>query len=1125
MAWFSFDLFGSARREREKARVMETAVDSVSSAVMMVDRDLVITHVNKTTVDMLREYAEHFRTLWPGFDPDKIVGTNIDVFHKQPSHQRKLLADPRNLPYRTEITVGPLRFTLNVHAVTDTHGNYTGNILEWAEVSALRAKEAENALYKSMYEAIDRAQAIIEFTLEGKVVDANKHFLDALGYTLDEIKGQHHSIFVDPAYRQTADYRLFWDKLGRGEYDAGQYKRIGKGGKEVWIQASYNPILDVTGKPVKVVKFATDITEEVRVRDGATTLQRAVDNLSNALMMIDRDFKVTYINDSTKAMLSKHVDEFRKIWPGFDPSKIVGTCIDMFHKDPSHQRRMLSDPSRLPYRTDISVGSLKINLCVNASFDPSGAYIGNILEWGDVTELRRQEAINNDYRGQIAAISKAQAVIEFDLTGKVLDANENFCKALGYTLDEIKGQHHSLFVDPAFRQTAEYKMFWDKLGRGEYDAGQYKRIGKGGKEVWIQASYNPIIGLDGKPFKVVKFATDITEERLKAADFSGQLEAISKAQAVIEFSLDGKVVWANENFCKTLGYTLDEIKGQHHSMFVDPVFRQTADYRMFWDKLGRGEYDAGQYKRIGRGGREVWIQASYNPIMDLNGKPFKVVKYATDITEEKLKAADYAGQLDAISKAQAVIEFGLDGRVVWANPNFLSTLGFSLEEIKGQHHSMFVDPSERQTTEYRMFWEKLGRGEYDAGQYKRIGKGGKEVWIQASYNPIMDLNGKPFKVVKYATDITPQVMASRAMQSAVAESQGIIAAAQSNDLTKRISLVGKSGDLEQLCGGINSLLDTMGTVVANILSTSSTIASAVGEITNGTNDLSKRTEQQASSLEETAASMEEMASTIKLNADNAQQANQLAISARTTATDGGAVVNKAVDAMSRIENSSQKISDIIGVIDEIAFQTNLLALNAAVEAARAGDAGKGFAVVASEVRSLAQRSSGAAKDIKALIAASGSQVKDGVKLVNDAGTALNEIVGSIKKVADIVSEIAAASKEQSTGVEEINKAVSAMDEMTQQNSALVEENAAACRLLQDQAEAMQQRMSQFELDERALADAPAVTKLTRPAHAATGAKPAAKPAPRKAVATARGGAARMQAELQNAFQEDDWKEF
>src|SRR6202521_2129608 len=240
-----------------------------------------------------------------------------------------------------------------------------------------------------------------------------------------------------------------------------------------------------------------------------------------------------------------------------------------------------------------------------------------------------------------------------------------------------------------------------------------------------------------------------------------QVEAISKSQAVIAFKLDGTIVTANENFLKTLGYSLGEIQGKHHSMFVEPATRDSAAYREFWASLNRGEYQSAEYKRIGKGGKEVWILASYNPILDEKGKPFKVVKFATDVSEQKLRTADLAGQIDAIGKSQAVIEFNMDGSIITANENFLNALGYSLGEIKGKQHSMFVDASARDDAAYREFWANLNAGQYQAGEFKRIGKGGREIWIQASYNPILDLNGKPFKVVKYATDTTAQVIARK----------------------------------------------------------------------------------------------------------------------------------------------------------------------------------------------------------------------------------------------------------------------------------------------------------------------------------------------------------------------------
>jgi methyl-accepting chemotaxis protein len=247
---------------------------------------------------------------------------------------------------------------------------------------------------------------------------------------------------------------------------------------------------------------------------------------------------------------------------------------------------------------------------------------------------------------KLAAIDKSQAVIEFGLDGTILTANANFLNTMGYSLAEVQGKHHGMFVEAADRDSADYRLFWAKLNRGEYQAARFKRIGKGGKEVWLEASYNPILGRDRKPFKVVKFAIDVTQKQTEHADLRGQVDAIHKSQAVIEFSLDGTILTANNNFLNVMGYTLAEVQGKHHGMFVEAAYRNGADYRQFWEKLNRGEYQAAQFKRIGKGGKEVWIEASYNPILDLNGKPFKVVKFATDITKQIGMLADFKMLID-----------------------------------------------------------------------------------------------------------------------------------------------------------------------------------------------------------------------------------------------------------------------------------------------------------------------------------------------------------------------------------------------------------------------------------------------------------------------------------------------
>jgi len=568
---------------------------------------------------------------------------------------------------------------------------------------------------------------------------------------------------------------------------------------------------------------------------------------------------------------------------------------------------------------------------------------------------------------------------------------------------------------------------------------------------------------------------------------AGQLDAINRSQARIEFDLEGKILDANENFLSAMGYTLAEVKGQHHSLFVTPEEKASPAYKQFWADLGRGEFSRGQYLRLGKGGKEIWIQASYNPIMGAGGKPVGVIKYAFDVTEQKNRLADLEGQRAAIDKAQAVIEFDLTGKILTANQNFLSVLGYSLPEIVGQHHRMFVDPAERESSAYRAFWERLGHGEYDAGQYRRIGKGGKEIWIQASYNPILDAQGRPYKVVKFASDITA-TFKGKQLEAAVKETSAVIDRAKGKDLTGRVPLDGKSGEVATLCAGVNDLLDTLAEVVGTVRDISARIDGASLKITSDSQQLAERTEANAASLQETAATTEELAASVKHSAGNSKMAVQLGNEASEVAARGGAIVTEAVAAMGRIEQASSGISEIISMIDEIAFQTNLLALNAAVEAARAGDAGRGFAVVATEVRALAARCSESANGVKTLIANSAQQIQAGVGLVKDAGTTLGEIVGAASKVASTVSEISQATTEQANGIDEMARTVAHMDEITQQNSLLAEQSAKVARDLQQETAALSTMVSAFQLDGDRHRAAPQLVHSAPPA-------PARAPAP------------------------------
>jgi methyl-accepting chemotaxis protein len=511
-------------------------------------------------------------------------------------------------------------------------------------------------LARAALDAIHRTQAVVEFDMDGHVLHANQNFLDAMGYALPEVVGKHHRMFCTDEFTHSYAYTEFWQALSSGHPSTGEYMRLSSKGTPVWLQASYNPVFDADGKPVKVIKFATDITVS-----------------------------------------------------------------------------------------------------------------------------KQMQAENS---AKIDAIHRVQAVIEFDLEGHVIHANDHFLDTLGYTLDEIRGRHHRMFCEPAYAASMEYLTFWEHLGAGEVHAGQFKRRHKSGREVWISASYNPVLGPDGKPVKVIKYATDITAQTLRNADFEGKMAAIDRSQAVIEFDLHGRVLDANRNFLDAMGYSLDEIRGQHHRLFCDPLLAGSPAYLAFWERLGRGEFDAGEYRRVTRSGKEIWLLASYNPIFDIEGKPIKIVKFATDITQRKRQDAEIKGKLDSIGRSQAVIEFDLRGNVLTANDNFLRTMGYTLDEVAGQHHSMFCEGELVKSAAYRHFWANLAQGQFQTGRFKRRGKHDADIWILATYNPILDVDGKPYKVVKFAMDVTEQVHREELVSAKVTAISGVL-----TELSESIAMI------------------------------------------------------------------------------------------------------------------------------------------------------------------------------------------------------------------------------------------------------------------------------------------------------------------------------------------------
>ncbi|MFY8105935.1 MAG: methyl-accepting chemotaxis protein [Elstera sp.] len=432
---------------------------------------------------------------------------------------------------------------------------------------------------------------------------------------------------------------------------------------------------------------------------------------------------------------------------------------------------------------------------------------------------------------------------------------------------------------------------------------------------------------------------------------SAIVTALNQSQAVIEFALDGSILTANKNFLGLMGYTLEEVRGQHHRMFVDPAEVASTAYQQFWDSLRAGKYQRAEYMRLTKDGREIWLQATYNPVLDRHGTAVKVVKYATDITDQKLKLADYQGQIAAIGKAQAIIEFALDGTILDANENFTNTVGYRLDEIRGQHHRMFVEPDYARSAEYQDFWAKLRNGQFHADEYCRVGKGGRKIWIQASYNPILDPRGRPFKVVKYATNITRQVQRRQEAEKATA------------DIDANLAVIIKS----------------------------------VGGIQQQTTSVAGATTQTSASVQTVAASAEEMTHSITEVSSNV-------VHSKVSADSALEQIILAEGNAAKLNTAAGSMTSVIEFIQHIASNINLLALNATIESARAGDAGRGFAVVASEVKTLAKQVAEATENISREIAGVQSISTNVAGALVQIRSAMQEVQGSVTGVAGAIEQ-------------------------------------------------------------------------------------------------------------------------
>jgi len=875
---------------------LQGALNQSATAFIMIDRDFTITYANAATLALLKKHEDTFADNWPGFkaDAEVIIGTNIDSFHKNPAHQRKLLDNPNNLPYSTDIQIKHLTFELNVSAIIDEEGDYIGNALEWQDVTVARAQENRAAQLQG---AIDQsATASIMIDRDFTITYANAATLALLkkheatfaenwsGFKADPeiIIGTN----IDSFHKNPAHQRKLLDDPNNLPYTTDiQIKHL-------TFELNVTAIMDANGNYIGNALEWQDVTVARAQENRAAQLQGAIDQSATANIMIDRDFTITYANAATLALLKKHEATFADNWPGFkaDPEIIIGTNIDSFHKNPAHQRKLLDDTNNLPYTTDIQIKHLTFELNVTAIMDANGNYIGNSLEWQDVTDVRLKSIevgrLTSAVEGMTTNLMMA------DVQGNIVYANPAVTKMLSRREAQLQT------VLPSFSVATMVGTNFDSFHKNP--AHQQNLLGNP-----ANLPYTTEISIVGLTFQLIAIA-------LKDED------------------------------------------GNHVGTAVQ------------------------------------WV----------------------DLTEEK----DAQNQIDNL--ITDATNGTLDSRI--------------------------------DTAQYQGFMKDLGE----------------------------NINGLMDAIVAPITD---------AINIAQALADGDLSQNMRSDY---------GGEFLALANAMNGSIENLSNMVDEIRTASTNVFDSSREIAQGNNELSHRTESQASSLEETASAMEELTSTVQQNAENSTEASKLSSSVMEKASNGGSVVRNAITAMSDINKSSKKIADIISVIDEIAFQTNLLALNAAVEAARAGEQGRGFAVVAAEVRNLAQRSAGAAKEIKGLINDSVEAVGQGTKLVDQTGQTFSELVSAIEEVSSMIADIDSAGKEQSAGIGEVSAAVSQMDEMTQQNAALVEEAAASSKSMEEQSQALLDQVAFFNNGEEEVpqVQSPIKKKTTVPAKRAQRVK--SKPVPR-----------------------------
>jgi len=996
---------GSASSAIETERLIKS-LDVCNTNVMLADINNEICYTNKSVMAMMQNAEAAIKSELPNFDSASLIGTNMDVFHKNPAHQQGMVANLRQT-YKAQIEVGGRTFGLIATPIFSDDNLRLGTVVEWLDKTDVLAKEHEEEQAAKentrIRKALDVCNTNVMMANENlNIIYMNDAVKDMMSIAEADLKvalpnfnaHQLMGVNVDVFHKDPSHQRGMLEKL------ANVYKTdIDVGARTFGLIAT--PVFEEGQRLGTVVEWIDKTEalarekEEQQVSQENIRIKQALDVCNTNVMMADESLNIVYMNTAVKEMMATAEADLKVALPNFNASQLMGVNVDVFHKNPAHQRGMLEKLAAV-YRTDIEVGARTFGLIATPVFE-DGQRLGTVVEWIDKTDALVIEIEADRSAKENIRIRKALDVCNTNVMMADTDLD------IVYMNDSVKAMMKVAEAD----LKAELPSFdANNLIGNNIDQFHKNPAHQRGMLAKLADVYKTDIQVGPRTFGLIATPVYNDGERLGTA-----VEWTDKTDALIQEAKDKVVSDTNAR----VKQALDSVSG--NTMIADNefniIYMNAAVQGMMSNAQGDIRKDLPNFDANNLVGQNIDVFHK-NPSHQRN----------------------LVGNMKGTYEAQIIVGGRTFGLI--ANP---------IENEQGERLGAVVEWMDR-TDEVAVEKEvdDLVQAASNGDLSQRLDTGNKDGFFLSLANGLNNLVSIADDVVNDTARVLDALAHGRLTETISAEYQGSF------------------GKLKQ---DSNATVAKLTEIITNIRESASTVSTGANEIAQGNADLSKRTESQAANLEETASSMEEMTSAVKQTSENSTHANELAASASKQAAQGGEVVSRAVTAMDEINQASNKIADIIGVIDEIAFQTNLLALNAAVEAARAGEQGRGFAVVAGEVRNLAQRSAGAAKEIKDLIRDSVEKVNAGTNLVNESGKTLEDIVSSVKRVTDMIEEISVAAQEQSSGIEQVNSAIAQMDEMTQQNAALVEEATAAGEAMAEQSRGMMTLMDFFTLSDSA----------------------------------------------------------